>query len=101
MPVSFDECFQTFPKLSPPADFDEFWKDAIKELKNFPVKNQSKLHLKSSIIKETVYDISYQSAKNYQINGNLVIPRRRGNLPVVIHFHDYMGARPQIIKGLT
>ncbi len=39
--VSFDECFQTVPKLDPPSDLDSFWKEGISELKKSP--NQSNI----------------------------------------------------------
>ncbi|MCC6274387.1 MAG: acetylxylan esterase [Leptospiraceae bacterium] len=101
MAISFDECFQTFPKLIIPSDLESFWAESIKELKSIPISNTSKALLKSSIIRETVYDISFQSSKRYQINGTLVIPRKRGDLPVVVYFHDYMGKRPEIKKAHT
>ncbi len=37
--VSFDECFQTFPKLDPPSDLEAFWKEEIQSLKRFQLKN--------------------------------------------------------------
>lgn len=101
MAISFDECFQTYPALQPPADLDEFWTEAIRELKGFPVKNQTKALLKGTILKETIYDISFQSYGNATLTGSLVIPRKRGDLPVLVYFHDYAKDRPQIIKGLT
>lgn len=101
MAISFDECFQTYPELNIPSDLDEFWSEAIRDLKNFPIKKQSKALLKGSIIKETIYDISFQSWQNATLNGTLVIPRKRGDLPVLVHFHDYCKERPAIIKGLT
>ncbi|EQA43460.1 acetyl xylan esterase [Leptospira broomii serovar Hurstbridge str. 5399] len=101
MAISFDECFQTYPPLQPPADLDDFWTDAIRELKGFPVKNQTKALLKGTILKETIYDISFQSYGNATLTGSLVIPRKRGDLPVIAYFHDYAKDRPQIIKGLT
>ncbi|XDD48907.1 acetylxylan esterase [Leptospira sp. WS92.C1] len=101
MAISFDECFQTYPELHTPPDLEDFWSEAIRDLKNFPIKKQSKALLKGSIIKETIYDISFQSWQNVTLMGTLVIPRKRGDLPVVIHFHDYAHERPAIIKGLT
>lgn len=101
MAISFDECFQTFPKLNIPSDIVSFWAEAIKELKSIPISSTSKSLLKSSILRETIYDISFQSSKKYQINGTLVIPRKRGNLPIVIYFHDYMDKRPEIKKAHT
>lgn len=101
MAISFDECFQTYPPFSPPADLDDFWAESIRELKGFPVKNQTKALLKGTILKETIYDISFQSYGNATLTGSLVIPRKRGDLPVLVYFHDYAKDRPQIIKGLT
>ncbi|PJZ70570.1 acetylesterase [Leptospira perolatii] len=101
MAISFDECFQTYPPFSPPADLEEFWSESIKELKGFPIKNQTKALLKGTILKETIYDISFQSYRGITLTGSLVIPRKRGDLPVIAYFHDYAKDRPQIMKGFT
>lgn len=100
MAISFDECFQTYPELHSPSDLEEFWSEAIRDLKNFPIKKQSKALLKGSIIKETIYDISFQSWENAILTGTLVIPRKRGDLPVVVYFHDYGKIDPVSSKDL-
>lgn len=38
MAISFDECFQTYPELHSPTDLDEFWSEAIRDLKTFRLK---------------------------------------------------------------
>jgi cephalosporin-C deacetylase len=101
MPANFDECFQTVPEWKPPTDFESFWKDAIGELKNFPVQSQSKSIFKGSIIKESQAEISFNSYGNQTITGHITVPRKRGDRPVVIFFHDYVGERRQPVKFLT
>lgn len=99
--VSFDECFQTFPKLDPPSDLEAFWKEEIQSLKKIPIKESYKTILKGSFIWESLNDVSFQSAGNYTIHGKLAIPRKRGDRPVVVQFHDYMSTPEEILKGYS
>ncbi|TGN18583.1 acetylxylan esterase [Leptospira idonii] len=100
-PISFDECFQTFPKLDPPEDLDAFWKEGIAALKKVPVKATYKTILKGSFIWESLNEISFQGIGNYTIHGKLSIPRKRGNRPVVVFFHDYLAPEEEIQKGYS
>lgn len=101
MPANFDECFQTIPDWKPPADFDEFWKTSIQELKSFPIQSQSKSMFKGSIIRESQSEVSFNSYGNQTLYGHITVPRKRGDRPIVIYFHDYVGERRAPIKQLT
>lgn len=101
MAVSFDECFQTVPEWAPPSDFEDFWKANLQELKAFPIQSQSKTHFRGSIIRESQADISFNSFGNQTIFGNITVPRKRGDRPIVIFLHDYVGTRTPSIKSLT
>ncbi|WCL48015.1 acetylxylan esterase [Leptospira sp. GIMC2001] len=101
MPANFDECFQTVPDWNPPSDFEKFWKDSIQELKDFPIQSQSKTLFKGSIIRESRADISFNSYGNQTIFGHITVPRKRGDRPIVIFFHDYTGSKREPIKSLT
>ncbi|MBM9547287.1 acetylxylan esterase [Leptospira sp. 201903074] len=99
--VSFDECFQTVPKLDPPTDLDSFWKEGISVLKKVPIKATYKTVLKGSFIWESLNDVSFQSIDNHVLHGKLAIPRKRGNRPVVVYFHDYLAIPEEIQKGYS
>ncbi|MDF3820112.1 acetylxylan esterase [Leptospira sp. 96542] len=99
--VSFDECFQTVPKLDPPSDLDAFWKEGIQALKKIPLNASYKTVLKGSFIWESLNDISFQSVGNHTLYGKLAIPRKRGNRPVVVYFHDYLAIPEEIQKGYS
>jgi cephalosporin-C deacetylase len=99
--VSFDECFQTFPKLDPPSDLETFWKEGIASLKKIPIRETYKTVLKGSFIWESLNEVTYQSIGNYTIHGKLAIPRKRGDRPVVVQFHDYMADAEEIQKGYS
>ncbi|TGN08316.1 acetylxylan esterase [Leptospira ilyithenensis] len=100
-PISFDECFQTFPKLDPPSDLESFWKEGFQELKKVPIKATYKTVLKGSFIWESLNDVSFQGIGNYTIHGKLAIPRKRGDRPVVVFFHDYLAPEEEIQKGYS
>lgn len=87
--TSFDQCFQTFPPLKPPADLDAFWKQALNDLKKIPVDPKQKIILKKSLGLESILDINFQSHGRSRIKGRLSIPRMRGKSPAVISFPDY------------
>ncbi len=89
MSVTFDECFQTFPELKPPSDLEPFWKNAEGELRQIPVDGNQKLILKKSLGWESTSEVNFQSLGGEKIRGQLSIPRKRGNVPAVISFHDY------------
>ncbi|MCZ8156110.1 MAG: acetylxylan esterase [Leptospira sp.] len=99
--ISFDVCFQTFPKLDPPDDLDAFWKEGFLQLKKVPIQSTFKTVLKGSFIWESLNEVSFQGIGNYTIHGKLAIPRKRGDRPVVVFFHDYMGVDEEIHKGYS
>lgn len=101
MPANFDECFQTVPDWNPPDDFEEFWEQSIRELKNFPIQSHTKTQFKGSIIFESQADISFNSYGNQTIFGHITVPRKRGDRPIVIFFPDYVGAKKAPLKHLT
>lgn len=90
MPATFDECFQTFPALHPPQDFQAFWKQGLDALKRIPVEPRQKMLLKRSVVREQTTDVHYKSVGGYEIGAELMVPRKRGRLPCVITFHDYL-----------
>lgn len=87
--VSFDECYQTVPAVKKPQNLSSFWQKAILNLKKLPVEPQQKIVIKRSIARESITEISFQSAGMTIIHGVLSIPRRRGRQPVIVHFPDY------------
>lgn len=89
MKLSFDECFQVFPPIDPPAGFDEFWKQSRTELKKIPVDPKLKIQLKKSIGRDSLYEISFLSHNNERIQGFYSVPKLKGKVPVIITFHDY------------
>lgn len=90
MPATFDECFQTFPALHTPQDFQTFWKLGLDALKRIPVEPRQKMVLKRSLVREQTTDVHYKSIGGYEIGAELMVPRKRGRVPVVITFHDYL-----------
>ncbi len=97
---SFDECFQTFPRLRSPKNLTDVWKSALAELKKTPVDPRQKLMLKKSLGWETMMDVNYLSFGNQRVRGVLSVPRKRGKVPAVISFHDYH-SRPETVKGFA
>ncbi|MBX7057828.1 MAG: acetylxylan esterase [Leptospirales bacterium] len=89
MRFSFDECFQSFPTATPPANLRQFWEGGLAQLRRIPVDPRQKMVLSRSLGRESQNEISFASAGGQRLHGFLAIPRRRGRVPVVISFHDY------------
>ncbi len=97
---SFDECFQSFPPLAPPANLRQFWEAGLALLRRAGVEPRQKLVISKSLGRESQSEISFGSVGGQRLQGLLSIPRRRGRVPVVISFHDYHGA-PDIDRSYT
>jgi len=93
MPATFDECFQTFPALSPPRDFAQFWKLALESLKKIPVEPKQKMVIKRTLVREQITEVHFRSIGGYHVRAQLTVPRKRGRVPGVITLHDYQDNR--------
>lgn len=93
MPVTFDECFQTFPAINPPRDFAGFWKSALESLRRVPVDPRQRMVIKRTLVREQITEVRFKSIGRYELRGQLHVPRKRGRVPGVISFHDYQDNR--------
>lgn len=97
----FDECYSTLPELEKkPQDFNQFWDNAINQLKKIPFEENSKKKVSKKLLKEHNISIHFQSSEKYQIEGQLLAPKKLGKKPpVVVIFGDYLNP-PSMYKGL-
>ncbi len=99
MKVSFDECFQTFPPISAPADLDRYWSKALLQLKKAPVDARTRLQLSKSLGRESRSEVNFAAHDGTRIDGILSIPRTRGKVPAIISFHDYHERDPDLDRS--
>ncbi|MCR9143279.1 MAG: acetylxylan esterase [bacterium] len=99
MKVSFDECFQTFPPISAPADLDRYWNKALLQLKKAPVDPRARLLISKSLGRESRSEVSFAAHDKTRIEGILSVPRTRGKVPAIISFHDYHDPHPDLDRS--
>ncbi len=99
MATVFDDCFATFPEVKLPTGFDSFWKDSITELKKIPVLPVYKSSNSTSMLWETIQEVSFQSYGNSMVHAKLALPRQKGKRPLVVRFHDYLEPEESFHKG--
>lgn len=86
---TFDQCYQAVPDVIKPANFDIFWEEEIQRIKKRPLEPQQKLRIKTSIAKESYYDIQFRGHQDTFIQGYLTLPRKFKKVPLLITLHDY------------
>ncbi|VUW91481.1 Cephalosporin-C deacetylase [Streptococcus constellatus] len=72
-----------------PDDFDAFWDKNIAEL---PLSKEYQLLEKNfNIPKVTCYEILFKGTNKGQVYAKFVVPQTEEKVPVIFHFHGYMG----------
>lgn len=99
MATVFDDCFATFPEVKIPPGFDLFWKESLLELKKIPILPVFKSINTSSMLWESIQEVSFQSLGNSMVHAKLALPRQKGKRPIVIRFHDYLEPEDSFHKG--
>ncbi len=76
-----------------PADFDEFWKQALSELAAVPLKYKLTEMPEKSGKKRKCYAVELQSWGGVTIKGYVMLPVKKGKYPTQIYYNGY-GAKP-------
>lgn len=93
--LNFDQYYNNYPEIKRELDFGLFWKNALSELKQFPIDPEFREQKRRSNRKFIVYDVSYKSFLKTTVNGRLYIPVKSKTPPKpVILVHDYMNIEP-------
>ncbi|MDH4263340.1 MAG: acetylxylan esterase [Spirochaetia bacterium] len=88
----FDEYFQTSADTSTiPHRFDQFWKDSITYLKQFPLNLKISRKKSKLFNKYNEFELSFDGVDKYPLRASLFIPLKANvKPPMVIRFPDYM-----------
>lgn len=72
-----------------PADFDSFWDQALANLAELP---EYKLEEQDfSILNVHCYELSFKGTRDGLVYARVVFPKTDQKIPVIFHFHGYMG----------
>jgi len=84
---------KTYKGVNPkPADFDEYWNRAIKEMESTdPNVELVKSDFQASLV--DCYDMYYDGTRIGRVYAKLLVPKNiSGKAPAVLHFHGYTGS---------
>ena len=72
-----------------PEDFDSFWNQAIAKMTELP---EYKLEERDfSIPNVACYELTFKGTRNGLVYSRMILPKTDHKVPVIFHFHGYMG----------
>ena len=72
-----------------PADFDAFWDQALANLTSLP---EYKLEEQDFSIPNVIcYELTFKGTRDGLVYARVVLPKTDQKVPVIFHFHGYMG----------
>lgn len=94
-PVTMDDVkpfLSAVGKVTPPEDFQEFWKESLEELKKVPPHFQWTTNMQRSSERLTIESLVFDMPDGRKIEGTFVYPTKAKALPGLIYLHGYTGA---------
>jgi len=89
------------PPRSEPADFDEFWKQTLDEVRSFPLSPRYDPVDYGLRLVDT-FDVTFNGFGGQPIKAWLFLPRERSTpLPCVVEYVGYGGGRGHVFESLT
>jgi len=94
------------PTVENPADFDKFWDDAKKAIKDLPLDSRMTLMPERCTEKVDVYHVSFQNDRpGARVYGILCVPKAPGKYPALLHVpgagvRGYAGDLANAEKGI-
>ena len=72
-----------------PADFDTFWNQALANIAELP---EYKLEEQNFSIPNVIcYELTFKGTRDGLVYARVVFPKTDQKVPVIFHFHGYMG----------
>ncbi|HEY1405666.1 MAG TPA: acetylxylan esterase [Spirochaetota bacterium] len=98
--VDFDKYFLNLPPVQKEDDFDRFWSDAMRELKNTSMEPESKPNANRGAGRFDVTDVTFSGIGKTRVNAVLFVPKTVEKPRPVIVIHDYIHTDPYKGFGL-
>jgi cephalosporin-C deacetylase len=91
--LPLDELRDYRPRLSEPADFDQFWDKTLTEAREYDLDARFE-RVETGLSEVEVHDVTFSGFGGHPVKGWFVHPARaRGPLPVVVQYIGYGGGR--------
>ncbi|MGT2833189.1 acetylxylan esterase [Streptococcus halotolerans] len=75
-----------------PEDFDQFWQEAIQSLPTLSDYTIEEQEFNTPNLR--CFDLYFDGSNHGKIYARCVFPKNKKNIPVIFHFHGYMGQNP-------
>ena len=72
-----------------PEDFDDFWDEEVKKVSTLPAYQLEERDFHISQVK--CYELTFEGSKEGKVYARVVLPKSDEKVPIIFHFHGYMG----------
>ena len=72
-----------------PEDFDAFWDGEVKKVSNLPAYQLEERNFHIPQVK--CYELTFEGSKEGKVYARVVLPKSEEKVPLIFHFHGYMG----------
>ena len=72
-----------------PEDFDAFWDEEVKKISTLPVYQLEERDFHIPQVK--CYELTFEGTNEGKVYARVVLPKSEEKVPIIFHFHGYMG----------
>ena len=72
-----------------PEDFDGFWDEEVKKVSTLPVYQLEERNFHIPQVK--CYELTFEGTNEGKVYARIVLPKSEEKVPIIFHFHGYMG----------
>ena len=72
-----------------PEDFDAFWDEEVKKVSNLPAYQLEERDFHIPQVK--CYELTFKGTNEGKVYTRVVLPKSEEKVPLIFHFHGYMG----------
>jgi len=85
----FDRFFLHLPPFDKEKNFNQFWTNALKEMKSIPIEPHYERIVRKSSMKYDFFSVTFKGSNRSTVSGDLYYPRGTKRAKVIILIHDY------------
>ena len=72
-----------------PEDFDAFWDEEVKKVSSLPAYQLEERDFHIPQVK--CYELTFEGTNEGKVYARVILPKSEGKVPLIFHFHGYMG----------